>query len=58
MARKNSGTEAGEIKFSKDKILSMKRYSEKVDLLRALLNNDGEYSFKDVDVAIDGFMKR
>ena len=57
MARKNSGTEAGEIKFSKNKILSMTRYSEKVDLLGALLDNDGEYSFKDVDAAINGFMQ-
>jgi hypothetical protein len=44
-------------KFSKEQILKSTRYSEKRDLLTALLKDGKTYSHKDVEKLIDDFMK-
>lgn len=46
-----------EVKFNKTKILGMKRYSDRVDLLRVLLKPEETYTFEAVDAAISDFMK-
>ncbi len=46
-----------QVKFNKTKILGMKRYSDRVDLLRVLLKPEETYTFKAVDAAISDFMK-
>ena len=46
-----------QVKFNKTKILGMKRYSERVDLLRVLLKPEETYTFEAVDAAISDFMK-
>lgn len=43
-------------KYTKESILMSKRYSNRKDLLNALLD-DKEYSFKEVDAIIEKFMK-
>lgn len=45
-----------EIKYTKNNILNSKKYQNRKDLLNVLLE-DKEYSFKEVDVLIDKFMK-
>lgn len=50
-------TEAQEVVFSKEKILKMKRYSNRRDLLGALLKDGQTYSLNDVDALIEKFLK-
>lgn len=45
------------IMFSKGKLLTFKRYANRVDLLTALLNDDREYSLVEVDSMLEKFMK-
>ena len=45
------------IKFNKTKILGMKRYVNKVDLLSALLKPDKEYTLEEVDSLMGDFLK-
>ena len=44
-------------KFNKTKILGMKRYANRVDLLSVLLKPEETYTLKAVDAAIGDFMK-
>lgn len=46
-----------EVKFNKTKILGMKRYANRADLLQALLEPDKTYTLDAVDAAISEFMK-
>ena len=43
--------------YSKDSILKSKKYKSKNDLLKALLKDDKNYSFEEVDAIINKFMK-
>lgn len=44
-------------KYNKNKILGMKRYANRADLLQALLEPDKTYTLDAVDAAISDFMK-
>ncbi|PEG27792.1 hypothetical protein CQ395_05820 [Clostridium neonatale] len=44
-------------KYSKQKILKSKKYSDKQDLINALLKDDTQYSITEVDELINDFMK-
>ncbi|CAI3545419.1 putative phage protein [Clostridium neonatale] len=44
-------------KYSKQKILKSKKYSDKQDLINALLKDDTQYSITEVDELINNFMK-
>ena len=44
-------------KYSKHKILKSKKYSDKQDLINALLKDDTQYSITEVDELINDFMK-
>lgn len=46
-----------QVKFNKNKILGMKRYANRVDLLRVLLKPEETYTLDAVDAAISDFMK-
>jgi hypothetical protein len=46
-----------QVKFNKTKILGMKRYANRVDLLRVLLKPEETYTLDAVDAAISDFMK-
>lgn len=43
--------------FSKEQLLGSKRYSDQKDIINVLLTNEKDYSFEEVDQAIDKFMK-
>lgn len=45
------------VTFSKEQILSSKRYRDKKDLVNVLLKNEKSYSLDQVDDLIDKFMK-
>lgn len=49
---------AEKITFNKNKILSAERYQHRVDLLGVLLTDGKQYSFDEVDVLLDKFMKK
>lgn len=44
-------------KYTKQQILKSKRYSDKQDLINALLKDDTQYSITEVDELINNFMK-
>lgn len=46
-----------EITFTKEKIIKFKRYSNRIDLLNALLDDNKAYTTDEVDALIDKFMK-
>lgn len=52
---KNETTAA---KFSKDQVLTAKKYAERRDLLAVLLADDKQYTLAEVDKVIDEFMQK
>lgn len=44
-------------KYTKQQILKSKRYSDKQDLINALLEDNGHYTLLQVDEIINDFMK-
>ncbi len=48
---------AKEATFTKAQLLKSKKYSERVDLLNVLLEDDKSYTSKEVEKLIDDFMK-
>lgn len=47
-----------EVTFTKQQILTAKRYNDRCDLLNVLLIDDQQYMLADVDKAIEAFMKK
>lgn len=45
------------VTFSKNQILSSKKYRDRKDLINVLLSDDNSYSLDEVDDLIDKFMK-
>lgn len=45
------------VEFTKEKILKMDKYKNRVDLLNVLLATDKVYSYKEVDTLLEKFMK-
>ena len=50
-------TEKEVVKFSKEKILQIGKYRNRVDLLNVLLVTDKVYSYEEVDTLLEEFMK-
>ena len=47
-----------EILYSKEQIISSKKYSNRKDILNVLLKDDEEYSFSKIDEIIEEFMNK
>ncbi|PIM79157.1 MULTISPECIES: hypothetical protein [Fusobacterium] len=47
-----------EILYSKEQIISSKKYSNRKDILNVLLKDDEEYSFSRIDEIIEEFMNK
>jgi hypothetical protein len=45
------------VAFSKEQIISSKRYSDRKDLVQILLKDNEKYNFSEVDSLINEFMK-
>ena len=56
-SKKPKITAAEAVKFSKEKILTFQKYYNRVDLITALLDDDKEYSEKEVDQIMEKFLK-
>lgn len=51
-------TEKAEVvKYTKDQILSAKKYKHSRDVVNVVLNNDQVYSLEEVDDLVEKFMK-
>ncbi|WFD12210.1 hypothetical protein [Tepidibacter hydrothermalis] len=63
MARKTKSADVETVEsvevmtFSKEKIISAKKYSNRKDILNELLEDGKEYSFDQVDTLMDDYMK-
>ena len=47
-----------EILYSKEQIISSKKYSIRKDILNVLLKDDEEYTFSRIDEIIENFMNK
>lgn len=47
-----------EVLYSKEQIISSKKYSNRKDILNVLLKDDEEYSFSKIDEIIEEFMNK
>lgn len=57
MAKQTAEKVVETITFTKDKILTFKRYGNRIDLLTVLLDDSKAYTTDEVDALIDNFMK-
>lgn len=55
--KKKAESNAGQVTFSKEQILTFKRFSTRRDLLNVLLKNGQRYSMDQVETAIKTFME-
>lgn len=47
-----------EILYSKEQIITSKKYSNRKDILNVLLKDDEEYTFSRIDEIIENFMNK
>lgn len=57
-AKENKEAITEEKKFTKSSLVNSKKYKSKKVLLKVLLEDDKEYSFKEVEKIIDEYLKR
>ena len=48
---------AAAVKYTKEQLLKAKRYSQRKDLINALLEDNRQYTIDEVDAAIENFLK-
>lgn len=57
MSTKNKTDKTTEALYTKEQILSSKKYSRRKDVLNVVLKDNQQYTLKEVDGLIDNFMK-
>jgi len=57
MSAKNKTDKTTEALYTKEQILSSKKYSHRKDVLNVVLKDNQQYTLKEVDELIDNFMK-
>ena len=57
MSTKNKTDKTTEALYTKEQILSSKKYSHRKDVLNVVLKDNQQYTLKEVDGLIDNFMK-
>lgn len=57
LAAKKKIDEGEKITFTKEQIISSKKYRDRKDLINVLLKNGQSYSLNEVDDLIENFMK-
>lgn len=58
MPKKENETKKEDVKFTKEQILKSKKFKNRVDLIRVILQDDKSYTLEEVQKEIDKFMKR
>lgn len=58
MTKKENETKKEDVKFTKEQILKSKKFKNRVDLIRVILQDNKSYTLEEVQKEIDKFMKR
>ena len=58
MPKKENETKKEDVKFTKEQILKSKKFKNRVDLIRVILQDNESYTLEEVQKEIDKFMKR
>ena len=58
MPKKENETKKEDVKFTKEQILKSKKFKNRVDLIRVILQDNESYRLEEVQKEIDKFMKR
>ncbi len=58
MPKKENETKKEDVKFTKEQILKSKKFKNRVDLIRVILQDNKSYTLEEVQKEIDKFMKR
>lgn len=58
MPKKENEIKKEDVKFTKEQILKSKKFKNRVDLIRVILQDDKSYTLEEVQKEIDKFMKR
>ena len=58
MPKKENETKKEDVKFTKEQILKSKKFKNRVDLIRVILQDNESYTLEEVKKEIDKFMKR
>ena len=58
MPKKENEIKKEDVKFTKEQILKSKKFKNRVDLIRVILQDNECYTLEEVQKEIDKFMKR
>ena len=58
MPKKENETKKEDVKFTKEQILKSKKFKNRVDLIRVILQDNKSYTLEEVQKEKDKFMKR
>lgn len=58
MPKKENEIKKEDVKFTKEQILKSKKFKNRVDLIRVILQDNESYTLEEVQKEIDKFMKR
>lgn len=58
MSKKENEIKKEDVKFTKEQILKSKKFKNRVDLIRVILQDNESYTLEEVQKEIDKFMKR
>lgn len=58
MTKKNTEIKKEIIKFTKEQIVNSKKFKNRVDLIRVILDDNKTYTIEEVQKEIEKFMKR
>ena len=58
MPKKENETKKEDVKFTKDQIIKSKKFKNRVDLIKVILQDNKSYTLEEVQKEIDKFMKR
>lgn len=58
MPKKENEIKKEDVKFTKDQIIKSKKFKNRVDLIKVILQDNKSYTLEEVQKEIDKFMKR
>lgn len=58
MPKKENETKKEDVKFTKEQILQSKKFKNRIDVIKVILQDNKSYTLEEVQKEIDKFMKR
>ena len=58
MHKKENETKKEDVKFTKEQILQSKKFKNRIDVIKVILQDNKSYTLEEVQKEIDKFMKR